>query len=223
MKRFAVCFLLLGGCSTIPERLDIDDYEPEYLHIEEPVRLNGSIFSRASNINLYGEDVAHEVGDVVTVLLMESMTATKSNASRASKSSEASLSPLSLLGSVVSTAGIGGVDLSMDLASGSDFSGAGSASQSNAIDGTITVTVNKVLPNGNLYVKGEKWIKINTGEELIRLSGVIRPDDIASGNFIPSTKLADARIVYSGEGFVKDSTEPGLLYKIFNASWWPFS
>jgi len=72
-----------------------------------------------------------------------------------------------------------------------------------------------------LYIKGEKWIRINTGEELVQLSGVIRPDDILSGNRIESTKIADARIIYSGEGFIKDSTEPGLLFKLFNNSWWP--
>jgi len=198
-----------------------EEYAPEYLQYSEPVRQNGSVFSVSSKANPFGEEVASSVGDVVTVLLMESMSATKKSASKSNKSTEVSSAPLSLLGSVITTKGLGGVDLSMDMGSDSGFSGSGTSSQSNAIDGTLTVTVNKVLPNGNLYIKGEKWIRINTGEELVQLSGVIRPDDILSGNRIESTKIADARIIYSGEGFIKDSTEPGLLFKLFNNSWWP--
>ena len=68
------------------------------------------------------------------------------------------------------------------------------------MDGSITVTVAERLPNGNLLVRGEKLITINQGEEFIRLEGIIRPVDIGPENTVPSTKVADAAITYSGRG-----------------------
>lgn len=219
----SLALVFLAGCnSTPPQRMTIDDYEPAYVNFKEPHKQNGSLFTASSNINPFGEETANQVGDVVTVMLTENMSASKSASSNSSKSTETNLNPVMALGNTVTTGKLGGTDLSLGLSSDNGFSGTGGASQSNNVAGTIAVTVHKVLPNGNLWVKGEKWIKINSGEELVQLSGVIRPKDIDSQNRIESTKIADARIVYSGEGFIKEASDPGLLFKLFNNSWWPF-
>lgn len=223
MRRSFIVFLfLLAGCNaTPPERMVDQDYASKYEYMVAPEKANGSIYSASANVNFYGDDLAKNIGDVITVNLTESMSASKNSSANSSKSSEASVSPLSLLGNNVTTGLVGGTDMSASLGSDSNFSGSGAASQSNKVNGVITVTVHKVLPNGNLFVRGEKWISINTGEEYVQLSGVVRPQDIQNDNSIASNKLADARIVYSGKGHLTDSSEPGVLFKFFNSSWWP--
>jgi flagellar L-ring protein precursor FlgH len=84
------------------------------------------------------------------------------------------------------------------------------------------VTVVQRLDNGNLVVRGEKWITINQGREFVRVSGIIRPIDIDPDNSIPSSRVANARIAYSGKGAVADSAAPGLLARFFNSPWTPF-
>ncbi|MDF3721695.1 flagellar basal body L-ring protein FlgH, partial [Enterobacter hormaechei] len=81
--------------------------------------------------------------------------------------------------------------------------------------GTITVTVNKLLPNGNLQVVGEKQIAINQGTEFIRFSGVVNPRTISGANTVPSTQVADARIEYVGNGYINEAQTMGWLQRLF--------
>ena len=97
------------------------------------------------------------------------------------------------------------------------FDGAAEADQENRLLGSIAVTVTDVLPNDLLVIRGEKWMTLTNGEEFIRLSGLIRPDDVASNNTISSTKVADARISYSGTGDLASVNEQGWLLKVFNS------
>ena len=211
--------LLIGGCSSVPERMSIDDYEPRFQVLEVPKASNSLL---SGSVNPFSSNVAARVGDVITIVFDESMTATKKNSSTSSKDSEVSISPVSLLGVPVTTAGLGGQDVSAELASGNSFKGAAGAAQSNSMRGSVAVTVHRVYPNGNVFVKGEKWIQINTGDEFVQVAGVVRVQDISADNTVPSSKLADARIVYSSEGQMKESNEPGLLFRVLNNSWWPF-
>jgi flagellar L-ring protein precursor FlgH len=79
-----------------------------------------------------------------------------------------------------------------------------------------------VLPNGNMRVRGEKRVTLNDGDEYIRLSGIVRPIDITTANTIPSSKVADATIMYTGEGSMADSNKVGWLARIFMSPWFPF-
>ncbi|WP_260459727.1 flagellar biosynthetic protein FliO [Enterobacter ludwigii] len=83
------------------------------------------------------------------------------------------------------------------------------------VTGTITVTVNELLPNGNLRVVGEKQIAINQGTEFIRFSGVVNPRFISGGNTVPSTQVADARIEYVGNGYINEAQNMGWLQRLF--------
>ena len=89
--------------------------------------------------------------------------------------------------------------------------------QSNKLDGFISVTVAKRLSNGNLLVRGQKWIAINSGREFVRLQGIVRPSDIAPDNSVVSWKVADAYISYGGQGTVANASKPGWLYRFFNS------
>jgi flagellar L-ring protein FlgH len=99
---------------------------------------------------------------------------------------------------------------------------AGRLSQSNLLEGSITVTVAEVLPNGNLVVQGEKWMRINQGEEYIRLRGIVRPVDIACRQHRAVHQVADAQLAYGGTGTLAQSTSPGWLTRFFNSPLWPF-
>ena len=104
----------------------------------------------------------------------------------------------------------------------SSFAGNGASKQSNALDGAISVTVAKRFPNGNLLVRGQKWININTGREFVRVEGIVRPSDIAPDNSVVSWKVADAYISYGGQGTVANAAKPGWLYRFFNSPRTPF-
>ena len=95
------------------------------------------------------------------------------------------------------------------------FTGTCTAGQNNSMNGTISVTVVRVFPNGNLEVKGERKLMYNSGTEYIRLAGVIRPEDISSTNTVSSTKVADAQISYTGTGDMNDSVTKGWLSRYF--------
>ena len=81
--------------------------------------------------------------------------------------------------------------------------------------GTLTVTVDQVLVNGNLHVVGEKQIAINQGTEFIRFSGVVNPRTISGSNTVPSTQVADARIEYVGNGYINEAQNMGWLQRFF--------
>ena len=100
------------------------------------------------------------------------------------------------------------------------FDGSASSDQSNSLTGSISVTVSEVLPNGILRIQGEKWLKLNQGDEYIRLTGLVRPQDIGTDNTVPSSKVADARIAYGGTGEFDQVNRQGWLSRFFNSEWW---
>ncbi|MNH14342.1 Flagellar L-ring protein precursor [compost metagenome] len=130
-----------------------------------------------------------------------------------------------MFGSSVTTNNpFGDGDLSLSAGYSGDRStkGDSKAAQGNTLTGSITVTVADVLPNGIIAVRGEKWLTLNTGDELVRIAGMIRADDIATDNTVPSTRVADARITYSGTGSFADASQPGWLDRFFISPLWPF-
>ncbi|MEZ8143476.1 flagellar basal body L-ring protein [Enterovibrio norvegicus FF-162] len=173
----------------------------------------GSLFSSVKAQDLYDDTKPRGVGDIVTVLLEEKTQAKKSASSDAAKSSDLSMDPLEMGGQEVT---IGESNLSYAASHDNSTSGSTSADQSNSISGSISVEVVDVLSNGNLIIRGEKWLTLNTGDEYIRLSGTIRPDDISQENTVASTRISNARIQYSGTGDRQDTQDQGWLARFFN-------
>src|SRR5690606_10747121 len=95
------------------------------------------------------------------------------------------------------------------------FDGKGQTNQSNRLQGMISVTVMRVLSNGNMYIQGESWVTINQGREYIRLTGIVRPQDVTAENIVSSQRIADARITYSGGGMVGNASRGGVLTQLF--------
>ncbi len=214
---------VLTGCSHTPDRISKFEYDPAYPtnipKLETP--RSGSLYQTGA-MDLFNDIKARRIGDIITVKLQEKMNAQKKAAANEKKSNVSKHAAPSLLGGTVGAA-LGGVNLlgATSLDSSDTFKGQGDASQSNSLTGDISVTVVEVIPNGNLVVRGEKWVTINQGEEVIRFGGIVRPADISPDNSIPSTKVADARIIYSGDGLVNEATQQGWMARFFS-NYWPW-
>ncbi|MFD3300196.1 flagellar basal body L-ring protein FlgH [Aquipseudomonas alcaligenes] len=224
--------LVLSGCVTPPPKPDDPYYAPVLPRTPLPAAQNsGAIYQPGFETNLYDDRKAYRVGDIITITLSERTQASKKAGSSMSKDSSAKLGLTSLFGGGVSIDNpstslnpLKAEDLSLDVGySGTrDTDGESDANQSNSLTGSITVTVAEVLPNGILAVRGEKWMTLNTGDELVRIAGLVRADDIATDNTVSSTRIANARITYSGTGAFADASQPGWFDRFFMNPLFPF-
>jgi len=213
--------LILGGCSGQAPRDDERSYEPVMPEeTAESERVSGSIFQPAHGGSLVEDRRARRVGDILTIRLVERTDASKSSSTNTSRDSSTSIDGPTLFGRGVTHRG--NPILETDIGSSRSFDGEGASSQSNSLEGDITVTVARRLPNGNLMVQGEKWLTLNQGEEMVRIAGIIRPQDISSDNSVASNRVADARITYSGKGVLADANNPGWLTRFFQSPLSPF-
>jgi flagellar L-ring protein precursor FlgH len=225
-----VLAFLLGGCASMPRPAEGPSYSPAHPPVvQAPPMDNGSIYQSGHEIRLFEDNKARRVGDVLTIMLQERTQASKSASTETSKSSNVNIANPTLFGAspqfnvpgIVPLDSNRGNSLETGISSGTSFAGEGDASQSNSLTGNITVTIAEVLPNGNLVVRGEKWLTLNQGEEFIRISGIVRPQDIATNNTVVSNLVADARITYSGKGQLADTQRSGWLTRFFNSAIWP--
>ena len=160
---------------------------------------------------LFEDRRARNVGDTITVNIVENNAANKKSDSSAKRSSDNSFG-------VTNVTGLPGKSfLGAGLAANSafEFSGEGAAASNNVFTSTITVTVTEVLPNGNLAVSGEKQVGIGPGSEFIRLSGIINPVTITGANSVNSVQIADARIEYRANGQIENAQNMGWLSRFF--------
>lgn len=231
MNRFVSVLALSGitalaGCVQPSPKPNDPYYAPVLPRTPLPAAANnGSIYQAGFEQNLYSDRKAFRVGDIITITLNERTQASKNANSQIDKSSDTSVGLTSLFGSSLTTNNpIGGGDLSLNAGYGADRSSNGDSKsgQSNSLTGSITVTVADVLPNGIIAVRGEKWLTLNTGDELVRIAGLVRADDIATDNTVSSTRVADARITYSGTGAFADASQPGWFDRFFLSPLFPF-
>ena len=226
MKRIlalSVAIIILGGCASTSQP-PVEANDPSFAPVvpdypRETIVEDGSLFRSYMANSLYSDVTARRVGDIITVTLSESTSASKSADTTTAKDSSVNLDTITGLGG--QAVNIGGQSIQLGIGSSSDFSGDSAANQSNSLSGAISVTVVDVLPNNNLVIRGEKWLTLNHGDEYIRLTGIIRPADISTENEIVSTKVANARIQYSGTGSFARAQERGWLTKFFDSTWWP--
>jgi flagellar L-ring protein FlgH len=221
---------LLSGCQSTGPKRDAA-YAPMRPIAPPPMPTgNGSIYQSGYEMIWFEDIIARRVGDMLTVTLVESTQANKSATTATAKSTEMSMANPTIFGStpqfntpgIIPLASNKNNTLDLELSSSGSFSGDGSSTQSNALSGNITVTVVEVLPNRNLYVRGEKRIGINQGYEYVRLAGIVRPQDITPQNTVESTRIADPTISYVGEGALADANSMGWLTRFFNSVLSPF-
>lgn len=219
LRGSSLCLALLaGGCAVMPRQpLVVGDTSAAPVPMA-PATASGSLFQAGQAMN-YGYQPMFEdrrprnVGDILTIVLQENVSASKSSSASASRDGSGALSvdatPRFLAGL------FGGDRVSTDISGKNAFAGKGGAAAKNTFSGTLTVTVKQVLANGNLLVVGEKQIAINQGTEFIRFSGVVNPRTISGSNSVASTQVADARIEYVGNGYINDAQQMGWLQRLF--------
>jgi flagellar L-ring protein precursor FlgH len=213
------CALLAGCIESAPKR------DPEYAPAKpiEPPPMptgDGAIYHQGYAKAWVESARARNVGDLLTIRLIEKTDAQKRSSSKVKKSNDQQIKLPVVAGKTYPTSATG--DPLVGLSSETDFSGEGDAAQGNKLTGEVTVTVVQVLTNGNLVVRGEKRIGINLGNEYVRIAGIVRPEDIDPFNVVSSTKVADATFQYVGEGQVADASVMGWLSRFFISALWPF-
>lgn len=225
----SVASLVLTGCSSTPERMANIDYSPSYpMNIPQPTQpKNGSLY-QAGAMTLFNDSRAHRIGDIITVSLSESMSANKKDEAKYDKSNSQDYgvttpfsvtTPNNLVGQAVNglTSPLQG--LSVGYGSEGSFSGKSNVKQNSTVKGSIAVTVVEVISNGNLVVRGEKWITVHDGDEVVQFAGIIRPEDIQPDNTISSVKVADVRLVYKDVGMTGDTARAGAGTQWLSKYW----
>ncbi|HRO36266.1 flagellar basal body L-ring protein FlgH [Thauera sp.] len=207
---------LLSGCAAIQTTPPSAVHQPMSVRPEAmatALPANGAIYQTVQARPLFEDRRARRIGDTITINLVERNTAQKSANANATRNGNmtAGIGPINRL----PLTGLNGLELEAEAES--DFNGKGAAAANNVFNGTITVTVIDVYPNGNLLVSGEKMVAINQGNEFIRFSGVINPNNVTTANTVQSTQVADARIEYRGSGFIDESNTMGWLQRFFVA------
>ncbi len=201
---------VLAGCAQAPRPLP-EPQEPVAVPELPPVQANGAIFqAQRGMFPLFEDRRPRQVGDIITIELDEQVSASRSSSSSVNRSAGSSLT-FDQLPDVIDALADWGFDVSGEV----DFSGGGDSQANNTFTGTITVTVQEVLPNGNLQVTGEKQVAINRGTEYIRFYGVVNPRTISGRNTVASSHVADARIQYIGDGYVSEAQRMGWLQRFF--------
>ena len=228
---FSFFFMVLFGCAagrkeTTPIKEDIG-YEiretPQEKH-------EGSLWEENGPLSeLFINPKARNVGDIITVSIVESASASNNASTETSRDSSLqggidnlfnmekrypSAHPFFNPFNYSSRAAVkGGLK--------SDFKGDGTTTRNGSLTAYITARVTDVLPNGNLKIVGTREVAVNGETQIITLSGIVRPRDVSPDNTVQSTYICDARITYSGTGIINDRQRPGWLANLLNKAW-PF-
>lgn len=191
------------------KRARAETFEPTLPSPVQPATTAGAIYAAGAYAPLTSGARASQVGDIVTIILVERTSASKSSETKTDRSGDYGLTP--------PTTGPLNLIKPSDVNFGStqSFSGKGDSSQSNTLSGEVSVTILEVFPNGSMRVRGEKQLTLNRGDEHVQISGLIRIADISPDNRILSTRVADARIRYTGKGDVARASRQGWLQRFF--------
>lgn len=172
--------------------------------------LNAQDMRRNAAFSLFSDNKANQKGDAVTIIVMESSQATNNAETSAGRSSDLSFG----LSGGLDQSSLPKVDAKIN--SGNSFSGSGSTKTTGVVRTKISATVDSVLANGNMVIKGSRKIVINGEEQLVNIKGIVRPSDIGADNSVISYNISDAEITFEGSGLIDDSQKPGWLTKFFH-------
>lgn len=220
-----------AGCLRPVPKPDDPRYAPvlpDYQELAKPQ--GGTLYTPQTALVLFEDQRAKRVGDIITVRFVELTAATKSAKTTTTKQDQVNLGGNPILFGTNASFNVphfmplakkDHLNLGVNFNGQNQFTGGGDVAQKNSLKGDLTVMIAQVLPNGSLMIRGEKWITLNQGSECLRVTGVIRPEDISPDNVILSNRVADARITYTGTGALAESNEIGWLSRFFNSFWMP--
>jgi flagellar L-ring protein FlgH len=211
---------LLAGCASPGPVASDPKFAPAMpMPRAAEVAPTGGIFRAGVTDGMLSQNRRFQVGDVITVLLSESTQANRQQSTDVSREATNNVIPQGITDRVAKSSSLlNGINLNNATI---ESSGSGTANQRASLNGSVSVTVIEVLPNGNLVLRGEKQMTLSEGTEVIQVSGIVRAEDVAPNNTVQSRRLADARFIYRGEGDIARSSAPGWgtrgLFRI-----WPF-
>ncbi|MFS2221035.1 flagellar basal body L-ring protein FlgH [Pantoea sp. B65] len=209
--------LLLAGCESSALLVQKDDaaFAPPESPVQPESKVSGGgLYNNNYNWSLTQDRRAYRVGDILTVRLDETTQSSKQAKTNFGKKNSAELGAPTLFGATVD-------DLSGSVSANRNFNGNASSAQQNMLRGSITVAVHQVLPSGVLVIRGEKWLTLNQGDEYMRVTGLVRSEDIQRDNSVSSQRIANARISYAGRGALSDANSAGWLTRFFNHPLFP--
>ena len=218
----AVVLILLGGCAVLQPQ------PPTQVKVVQPVAAppvaaTGSLWNSGSD-GVFADFKARRRGDILTVAIYEKASASKVATTSTGRGSSASVGLTNLFGlekyapkinSIIDPSSLVGTNYE------NEFKGTGTTTRKEDLVATLTAQVVEVMVNGNLKIVGSKTVTVNREDQLIKLTGEVRPVDISAGNIIDSKYILDARIAYTGEGVISDKQGQGWLVRALD-SVWPF-
>ena len=215
-------FLILIGCAATKPVQPTLEFAPVMPVDNSQMKVaDGSIYEASEKWTWFGRKRDYQVGDVITVILDESTQAQRTQELDVSRQSENDVMTDGMANALRPK--IGGSlfrDFSFD-GNTIESTGEGDAAQSAALNGSIAATVVQKLSNGNLVIKGEKQLELTEGTETIRVSGVIRSEDVSPNNTVLSKRIANSQITYVGTGDLANASKPGWGTRLFH-KYWPF-
>ena len=214
---------LLAGCESMPQPVKVDFAEPKSTQQASanavPRPATGSLFQTVGYRPGFEDRRARLVGDLVTILIVENVTASQKSTSTANRTSSIAAGVTAFPGfDFPATAGENRTNIGAQTAS--DFAGKGGTESANTFSGSIAATVAEVLPNGHLVVVGEKQIGVNQNVDVLRFTGTIDPRSILPGSIVNSNQVANVRVESKGRGAQNEAQTVGWLTRFF-FSFWP--
>jgi flagellar L-ring protein FlgH len=202
----------LAGCSGGSNSIvDMPTFAPVVVSSPLNIETGGAIYQGGNTLALYETPRAQHVGDVLTIRLSESYSANNSGDASANRASD-----ISAEAADKSSGAAARLAKLFNIGSASTtFKGQGAVTNTTGMTGTLAVSVIATLPTGNLVVAGDKIIAMNQNRDRLRLSGIVNPKDIEVGNYVSSSKVANARIEQAGVGMLADATTVGWLQRMF--------
>ena len=230
--KYGVFFLtvLLAGCHTTQKKPSVSSPqpvpEPKQQVAMEPVKQQvaptGSLFNPHFSSMMVSDRRAYRLGDILTVILQGSTDISMAGESGLEKRNDINIPDPTILGRSSATIFGSGNSAAFNFSPERKQGGKSNAKRTNQLKGEVAVRVVEVLPNGTLRVEGDKWLTINSNREHIRITGLVRPEDVKTDNTVESTRLAEAKVGYVALGMNADTHEPGWLTKMLNSPWFPF-
>jgi len=218
--------LALGTSSCTTSRQEVvrvpEPLEPPVVDNRLPIS-PGSLYTGDEG-NWIADLRAHRVGDIVTVVIKEQASASKESSTETSKDTGIKAGIPTFFGfeKVLQEK-----NPNLDPANlieanfNNNFKGAGKTTRKEDLVATLTTQVIKVYPNGNMKIRGGKSVVVNNENQIIYLTGIVRPWDVSAANEVDSSKILNAQIAYTGKGIISDKQKPGWLTRIVD-NVWPF-
>jgi len=227
---FAPCSLLFAvlffaGCATTTVQLPPSP--PKYVYQDENIDHPAVNSLWRNTASLYEDPKARRLNDLITIQVVESITGSGKADTNTNKKSTLDVGVENFFGAPLDLGlknlyGMGKTFApAIKGSAANDFQGKGETTREGKLDGTITAKVVEVMPNNNLVLEARKELTINNEKQILVLRGMVRPEDIMVDNTILSSRIADARVYFVGDGVVQEKQRPGWLLRIADGVW-PF-